>query len=438
MRSENELKPKDQPEIVTETVRDTGTVSRRAFVGAAAVAGIGLAGVQGLAQTKAEAKIGRTGDNASDPGEENRMLLEQNPSSNEPPMTDHGDVGAIWYSFDVARKRLQGGGWTHQVTERELPTSKDLAGVNMRLTAGSFRELHWHTADEWAYMITGHARITLLQPDGKLFIDDVKAGDLWYFPAGFPHSIQGLGMAGGEAAEDGCEFLLVFNDGNFSEDATFLISDWLAHTPPEVIRKNMGWTDVEIDKLPTSELYIFKAPLPKSLEGDKRAIGANLETTTQYTYRLTSTPPTRATTGGEVRIADSTNFPIARNIAAGLVRIKPGGMRELHWHPTGTEWQFYLAGQGRMTVFNSGGHARTMDFHANDVGFVPTMAGHYIENTGAEDLVFLEMFRAPVFQDFSLNNWIRRVPPEMAEAHLKLAAATIARAPSERQEILPA
>ncbi len=410
---------------------EPGLVSRRVFVGAAAAAGLGLAGVQALAQTRAEAKQGRTGDNASNPGEENKPLLAENPDSNEPPVTDHGDVGAVWYSFDLAKKRLQGGGWTHQVTERELPTSKELAGVNMRLTAGSFRELHWHTADEWAYMISGNARISLLQPDGKIFIDDIGPGDLWYFPAGFPHSIQGL-------SGNGCEFLLVFDDGKFSEEETFLLSDWLAHTPPEVLRKNMGWTDAEIDQLPPTELYIFKAPLPRSLDEDKKYIGEHLETETRYTFRPMEIAPYRATTGGDIRIVDSTNFNVSTKIAAGIIRIKPGGIREMHWHPSGSEWQFYISGKGRMTVFNSGGRARTMDFNPNDVGYVPTMAGHYIENTGTEDLVYLEMFKTDRYSDVSLNNWIKRVPPEMAEAHLKLAATAIAKVPGERSGVLPA
>ncbi len=87
----------------------------------------------------------------SDPGPENRTLLRANPSSNDPPFTDRGNSGPLWYSFDLAPKRVQPGGWTHQVTQRELPSSKDIAGVNMRLTSGSFRELHWHTANEWAH-----------------------------------------------------------------------------------------------------------------------------------------------------------------------------------------------------------------------------------------------------------------------------------------------
>ena len=337
MRTEQEQK--QQNDAQGEPASTQEPVSRRAFVGAAAIAGLGMAGARAVAQTRAESKKGRTGNSASDPGEENKPLLAENPNSNEPPFTDHGDPGTIWYSFDLAKKRLQGGGWTHQVTDRELPNSKEIAGVNMRLTAGSFRELHWHTSDEWAYMITGDARVTLLQTDGKMFIDDVKAGDLWYFPAGLPHSIQGTG-------NDGCEFLLVFNDGHFSEDDTFLLSDWLAHTPPEVIQKNMGWTEAEFNKLPPSELYIFEAPLPKSLDEDKRFIGANLETEKQYTFKLSEMPPSKTSAGGEVRIVDSSNFLVSEKIASALVRLKPGGIRELHWHPTGTEWQFLHPGEG--------------------------------------------------------------------------------------------
>jgi oxalate decarboxylase len=405
-------------------------VSRRTFVGAAALAGVGLVRMTAAAQTVEEVQAGKADGSDSDPGQENRALLDENPNSNMPPATDRGDVGAIWYSFDLAHKRLQAGGWTHEVTQRVLPTSKEIAGVNMRLTAGSFRELHWHTANEWAYMLTGKARVSVLQPDGKMFIDDVSAGDLWYFPAGFPHSVQGL-------EGPGCEFLLVFDEGDFSEDDTFLLTDWLAHTPPEILMKNMGWSKADIAQLPKTPLYIFESPLPKPLAADRQFLGSLLETENKYTFKMAPMPATKKTAGGEVRVVDSTNFPASKNIAAGLVRVKPGGMREMHWHPTGSEWQFYLAGKARMTVFNTASRARTMDFNANDVGFVPSMAGHYIENTGNDDLVFLEMFRAPKFSDVSLNDWIARMPPQMAQAHLKMAASAIQGVPQQKYEVLP-
>jgi oxalate decarboxylase len=403
-------------------------VSRRSFIGAAAMAGATFAAASAFGQTRSELLAGRTGNNASDPGPENAVLLKANPNSNRPPFTDHGNPKPIWYSFDLTPKRLESGGWTHQVTSREIPQSLDMAGVNMRLTKGSFRELHWHLADEWAIMLTGSARISVMQPDGKMFIDDVGPGDLWYFPAGFPHSIQGL--------DDNCEFLLVFDQGDFSEDDTFLLSEFLAHTPPDVVEKNTGWNRQEWDQLPQTELYIFEAPLPGPLEEDKRFLGRNLETVNTYTFKTSSMKPTFEDAGGNVRIVDSKNFIAAKNIAAAIVTIKPSGLREMHWHPNTSEWQYWMKGEGRMTVVLTEGRARTMDFKANDVGYVPPMAGHYIENTGTEDLVFLEMFKAHEYADVSLNQWIARMPDRMAAAHLKLPLSTIRRAAQSKTPIL--
>jgi oxalate decarboxylase len=421
-----------EKEIDANEVQEAGqkSLSRRLFVGAAALAGAGLIGSQALAQKRGEEQAGRKGDSLSDPGPENKALLELNPNSNLPPFTDHGNPGPLWYSFDLVPKRLQAGGWTHQVTQRELPPSHDLAGVNMRLTSGSFRELHWHTANEWAIMLTGKARVSVMQPDGKMALDDVEAGDLWYFPAGFPHSIQGLG-------EDGCEFLLVFDEGAFSEDDTFLLSEFAVHTPPEIIQKNMGWSREQFDKLPQTQLYIFEAPLPDSLEVERRFLGKYLETENKYTFKMAAMAPTQKNDGGEARIVDSTVFPVSKGIAAAMVTLKPGAIREMHWHPNVSEWQYWIRGKGRMTVVTTDARARTVDFNANDVGFVPSMAGHYIENTGTEDLVFLEMFKSARYQDVSLNQWIARMPDKMAQAHLKLATSVIRSAPQDKSVILP-
>jgi oxalate decarboxylase len=336
----------------------------------------------------------------------------------------------LWYSFDLVKKRVEEGGWTHEVTQTVLPSSKDIAGVNMRLTAGSYREMHWHTADEWAYVLYGNARVTVMNPDGTMFIGDVSEGDLWIFPAGFPHSIQGLGP-------DGTEFLLVFNQGNFSEDGTMLLSEWVAHTPPEVLAKNTGLDKSVFAQTPGAPLYIFPGSLPKSLEEDKAEIGGEtVASKYQYTFHLKSMAPTKSSKGGEVRIVDSRCFPTSKHIAAALVTIKPGGLRELHWHPTASEWQFYIAGKARMTVFFPVNNARTMDFNANDVGYVPSNAPHYIENTGDTDLVLLETLPSEEFTDISLNQWLRRVPSEMLKAHLNIDKEMAMKIPAEKLVVI--
>src|SRR6202035_1532470 len=258
-------------------------LSRRNFLrtGSAALAMTALAGATALGQERPDTKAAEHDHSSSDPGRENKPLLDENPNSNMPPPTDHGDVVPIWYSFDLVKKRVQEGGWTHEVTQRVLPSSKDIAGVNMRLTAGSYRELHWHTADEWAYVLYGKARVTVMNPDGTMFIGDVEEGDLWIFPAGFPHSIQGLGP-------DGTEFLLVFNQGSFSEDGTMLLSEWLAHTPPQVRAKNFGLDREALAKLPTGALYIFPGAVPtNTVAQDQQEIGGSaVASTFQATFKM--------------------------------------------------------------------------------------------------------------------------------------------------------
>ncbi len=296
----------------------------------------------------------------------------------------------------------------------------------MRINKGAFREAHWHLADEWAIMLKGNARVTLYSPDGSMFIDDVQEGDLWLFPAGSPHSIQGTG-------DDGCEFLLVFNQGSFSEESTFLLSDWLMHTPPDILEKNFGLGPESIAKLPKGDpLYIFASEPPtQTLEQDRAEVAQRAGKPCQaFTFRPRLMQPTHSNAHGSVKVVDESSFPASQKICAAIVTVKPGGLREMHWHPNASEWQFWLQGKGRMTVFGAEENARTMDFNANDAGFVPKMAGHYVENTGDEDVIFLEMFAVPDFQEVLLNPWLRALPAQVTMAHTNLSAEELAKIPA--------
>jgi oxalate decarboxylase len=350
----------------------------------------------------------REKEGGTDPGPRNILLDQQNPDILTPPSTDSGTLPNMKFSFSLAHNRLQEGGWARQVTVRELPIATTLAGVNMRLNPGGVREMHWHKEAEWAYMLNGRARLSAVDQEGRNFLDDVGVGDLWNFPAGIPHSIQGL--------EEGCEFLLVFDDGSFSEDSTFLITDWFAHTPKEVLAKNFGVSERDFADIPTHERYIFPVKVPDRLSSDKVT---DPQGERSFSHHLLAQKPVK-TSGGTVRIVDSTNFPAASTIAAALVEVEPGGMREMHWHPNNDEWQYYIEGSGRMTVFASEGRARTFDYQAGDVGYVPFAMGHYIENTGDKPLRFLEMFKSAQFADVSLNQWMALTPPELVQAHLNL------------------
>ncbi|MFL0373366.1 oxalate decarboxylase family bicupin [Paenibacillus amylolyticus] len=332
----------------------------------------------------------------------------QNPDMLVPPVTDNGLLPNLKMSFSDTHMQLNHGGWSREITVRDLPIATTLAGVNMSLTPGGVRELHWHQQSEWAYMIWGTARITSVDQNGRNFIADVGPGDLWFFPKGLPHSIQGL--------EDGCEFLLVFDDGSFSDLNTLSISDWFAHTPPEVLSVNFGVPESAFQSMPKEQVYIFQDTVPGSIESQEVQSPYGTVPLT-FKHRLLAQEPL-ITPGGSVRIVDSTNFPISTTVAAALVEIRPGAMRELHWHPNADEWQYYLTGQGRMTVFGGNGVARTFDYRAGDVGYVPVAMGHYIQNTGTDTLWFLEIFRSDRFEDVSLNQWMALTPRDLVRDNL--------------------
>src|SRR5207247_4657689 len=153
--------------------------SRRGFlgVGSAALATVAgsLAVSSAMAQQNPAIKSG-IGLSATDPGPSNDLLDKQNPDSAWPPGTDYKSlVQNFKYPFSFANTRTYEGGWSREVTVRELGVSKSLAGVNMRLTAGGIRELHWHTADECAIVLYGTARIPALDRDGKRGVVEAEA-----------------------------------------------------------------------------------------------------------------------------------------------------------------------------------------------------------------------------------------------------------------------
>jgi len=410
-------------------------ISRRGFleIGSAAAvttAGVLLAGAASGQSSTPGVKIGRT-TTLTDPGPTDKALDAANPDSNIPPPTDAGGVATFKYPFSLSNKRIYEGGWSREVTIRELQVSTTLAGVNMRLEAGGVRELHWHTAGEWAIMLNGSTRITAVDADGKSFVRDTHEGDLWYFPTGIPHSIQGLGPDGGE-------FLLVFDDGKFSEFATVLLSDIAAHTPRQVLAKNFGVSQPSLQTLQNEQLFIFRAPVPGPLAADQKVAAGSLPPSPyDFSFRTKEQRPTFKTAGGEVLIVDSSTFKASTTVAAAIVTVHPGGMRELHWHQNADEWQYYISGKGRMTVVETGGRARTMDFESGDVGYVQQTIPHYIENTGHEDLRFLEMFKASRYEDMSLSEWLSHTPPELVMAHLNIDKTMYDAIPKEKAVIVP-
>lgn len=342
-------------------------------------------------------------------GPRNLEIENQNPDILLPPETDHGGIPNLKFPFAMAHNRLEDGGWAREVTQREMGSLKEMAIVNMRLPAGVTRELHWHKEGEWAYVLKGKVRFYLIDDQRNTLIEDLEEGDLWYAPPGFPHAIQGL--------EEGTEFVLVFNDGNFSENQTLLLTELFAHTPKEVLAKNFGVPESAFDGIPSSEKYIFRLPVPAPIEQVRKELGA-VNFTNKYVFRA-SKEPKKMFDGGATQLIDKQTFE-ATDLATLIIDLEPGGMREIHWHPDADEIQYYISGQARMTVFDAVNNARTFDFVAGDVGYVPRTLTHYIENTGTEPVRVLNVFHKSHYSDVSLNNWLALTPKDLVTGHLDI------------------
>jgi oxalate decarboxylase len=363
-------------------------------------------------------------------GPQNPVLEGQFPSVISAPATDISTQPFFWSSFNISPRRQQRGGWAREVTQPDFAISDEIAGVNMYLEPGAIRELHWHQTAEWAIMTEGKCRVTTLSREGLPSVEDVFKEDLWFFPAGLPHSLQGAGP-------DGAEFVLAFDDGAQSESNTLLLTDWFAHTPPDVLAKNFRVAQDVFDDIPLHNLWIFPGDQPGDLEADQVAAGVEWGGTEPVIFRMSELTPVHENSGGSIRIADSKNFTASKTIAAALVKVEPGSMRELHWHPNADEWQYYMAGSARMTVFNTGPHANTTDFRAGDVGLVRRNLGHYVENTGDDTLIFIETFRSDHYEEVSLANWLSHLPPKLVSAHLNIPQETLAKFPRGAQGIVP-
>ncbi|KAL5637986.1 hypothetical protein ACGC1H_002301 [Rhizoctonia solani] len=269
---------------------------------------------------------GSTG--ASILGPQNVPLDREGPDFLAPPSTDSGSVENVKWSLSLSHNRMQSGGWARQQNEHDMPIATAMAGVNMRLKAGAMRELHWHTTAEWAYVLAGSCRVTSVDQNGRNYIADVYPGDLWYFPAGIPHGLQGL-----NDTADGCEFLLVLDSGTFSEDSTFQVTDWLAHVPKEVLAKNFRVNASAFDHIPSRELYMIPSAVPTGTPEEDGVTSPQGTVPLPFSFAASKAPATN-TTGGSVKIIDSRTFNISKTISVAEVTVDVGGIRELHWHPT--------------------------------------------------------------------------------------------------------
>jgi oxalate decarboxylase len=319
-------------------------------------------------------------------------------------------------------------GSAKEATVEEFPVSKSIAGVSMRLKPGGIRELHWHAiAAEWAYVIRGKVRTTVISPNGQSATDDFDEGDIWYFPKGHGHALQNIGT-------EEAHFVLGFDDGHFSEFGTFSITDWMVHTPPNLIARNLGISSEAIRNLPKQEAYIVPGKIPPAIP--EPYLGVDIETPqSPHKFRLSSMAPLKFP-GGWERIVSSKEFPINTTLTSALQYLEPGSLRELHWHPNADEWQYYIGGHSRVTVFGAHGRARTEEFGPGHVRFIQQGFGHYIEQVGREPTKLILLFNSPLFEEISISKWLAGNSASLIADNFAISKNEVARMPKQALGII--
>src|SRR5438552_2584396 len=210
-------------------------LNRRAF----------LAGTAGLAA--AVGLIGRTTVEAGDPSFMNNV---------PDPLLSGKDLPTFKFALEKSKGKVIGKSYGKEATVEQLPISKGIAGVSMKIEPGAMRELHWHaTAAEWAFVSEGRTRTTVIDPQGNAEVNDFGPGDVWYFPRGHAHMLECLG-------DQPTHFILIFDNGYFSEFGTFSITDWIGHTPKPLLAKNFGLPESSFDGFPTKEVYFARGAVP--------------------------------------------------------------------------------------------------------------------------------------------------------------------------------
>jgi oxalate decarboxylase len=339
-------------------------------------------------------------------------------------------IPSLKYDVEAQAHWKSEAGSANEATVAEFPVSQSIAGVSMRLKPGAIRELHWHAlAAEWAYVLEGRVRTTVISPNGQSEISDFVKGDTWYFPRGHGHALQAMGPS--EA-----HFLLGFDNGHFSEFGTFSVTDWISVTPPNVISRILNVPSATVAQFPRKEIYIGPGDVPKMALEDLH--NSDLEPAqSSHKYRLDMQPP-KVFEGGTEHVVSSKEFPIQTSLTAIKMNLSPGALRELHWHPHADEWQYYVKGRARMTVFGSHGRTRTEEYYPGTVGFVPQGYGHYIEQVGNEPTEILILFSSGEYQEISLSGWLAGNPDSLLSANFPgISKDVIARFPKREHGILP-
>jgi oxalate decarboxylase len=392
------------------------STDRRAFIGALAIAAGTL--------VTARAQAGGTDGHAAG--------YDVAASTDHVPLIPRrtGDPVTFTASLDKSAIKATSGGWAREITTKGLPIATDIAGAHLYLNAGGVREMHWHNAAEWAYILAGHCQVVVVDPEGETEVANYGPGDLWYFPKGHAHSIQTIGS-------EPCHAILAFDDGLYGEHGTFGLSDWMSRLEPGLLSQTLGLPSDVISSIPTAEVYIKQGEVI-ARDGSKAQTLQVLDQERTHRFRLMAQKPRVTSAGGSIHVASAKEYPISTTFTAVVTRLKPGSVHAPHWHPNANEWHYVAKGRIRVTLFASDKRLATAELAVGDCAYIPRGCGHSVQSIGAEACEIVGVLDSGTYSEALLSDWIAKVPRQLLANNLGLPEKAFATLTQRRSSIIAA
>lgn len=335
-----------------------------------------------------------------------------------------GDPLRFTFPLDSNPPKATSGGWAREVTARHLPLATGIAGAHLFLNPGGAREMHWHgTAAEWAYVLAGQCQVTVLDPAGTFEVANYGPGDLWYFPRGHSHSIQALG-------DVPCHAILAFDDGLYGEHGTFGISDWMSALDPDLLAGSLGVPAASLAGIPRGETYIMQGPVVPVDSPQARA-ARPLPPDRSHRHALMAGAPFRDLPGGTLHVASAAEFPVSATMTAAVLRLQPGAVQGLHWHPNANEWLYVARGQAGLTLFGADKHLASADAVAGHCAYIPMGCGHSVRNIGNEVCEVVGVLDSGRYEECSLSAWVAGAPRHLLANNFGMAEDALPGFPKE-------
>lgn len=305
-------------------------------------------------------------------------------------------------SLDKAPIKATSGGWAREITTRSLPLATGIAGAHLFINAGGSREMHWHNSAEWAYVLGGYSQATIVDPAGETEVVNFGPGDLWYFPKGHSHAIMTLGTEPFHA-------ILTFDDGLYSENGTFGISDWMSRLDAKALERALGTPAGGLSKIPAGETYIMQGEVVP-LDGPQARAEKVLPPARTHRFHLMQQPARASSDGGTLHIASAREFPMSTTMTAMFLRLKAGALQQPHWHANSNEWQYVIKGRNKITLFANDKRMAVAELLPGDCAYLPRGCGHSIENIGNEDSETVGVWDSGTFSESTLADWLAHAP----------------------------